>query len=432
MRMKCILGCLVVMLSVNIYAEDIEAKATRRAAAVDAKTSKKNLELEYKAIDKNTPCAAVQRAEIKARIKTASVIIDAGKSSLRARFGKAFGICPPYPVTQAPVFDPPTTQPPVDFPPVTVPAEPHSPGEPPTSTIADAVKIGEIDPANPLSLADRAIIDSIVHGSKATDDRRGRFLFAGDNYPGTASSLDYCVFDTSVRHLLGFVKKFGFNPADMRTLQNEEYSRANIIKYVDWVFADIKPGDPRVICLSSHGTKGIGPDGAAQGMVVTHDMISTGQWNATTQIFLEYWKEKCKSVPAGCNVTLVFDLCYAGADIRALVGSLKKNRSVDGPEATQLAVDMAKVRTQMRDVNVYNVQFIPMCLDSELSEEGPSTGGGGSWGLWTAIDTNGIDAACTIQIRSANAVMKQRGFSQHVSILGRNAKAPLTKAVPVQ
>src|SRR6185436_17468508 len=95
-----------------------------------------------------------------------------------------------------------------------------------------------------------------------------------------------------------------------------------------------------------------------------------------------YWKEKCKSVKAGCNVLIFLDLCYAGADIRAaLSGSstVKKVRAFEGPQYVQDRVAKATKRTLMRDVNVYNVQFFPCCLDSELSQEGPRTGGAGSW-----------------------------------------------------
>ncbi len=424
-------GDTTVGINVSLKEERQRQKDIARAAVPSAKAAKREFERQLKSLDKRSPCYVVEKNSLEFQIKECNKTIDAGKSSLRTRFAKTFGICPLCPPKPQPVFDPPVQQPSTEvpsFPQIIVVNPPTTGVEPPTESV---VKIGSIIPSDPLHASDLAIINGLIANPKDTPNQRHRILLAGDNYPGTNSALDYCIFDTSCRHALGLVKSFKIDPSSFRVLRNSEYSKANLVKFTDWVFDDVQPGDIRAIFLSSHGTKDIGPSGAVEGLIVTHDMIATGVWSPETEIRIDYWKMKCRSVSQGCNVTLVFDMCHAGADIRALLGSIKKSRSIEGPQVVQERVDTAKTRTVMRDVNVYNIQFIPMCLDSELSEEGPNTGGAGSWGLWNAIDDLGIDAPTTTLVRSTNGYLKSNVFSQHVTVLGRNSKMPLFKAAPV-
>ncbi len=338
----------------------------------------------------------------------------------------------------APVFDfgdSSTSQP--NLPPATAPPATQASNDPPvttppTTTPPSAIvqsNIGDYDPAVPLNAADQAIVDSVINGSKDLDNRRNRVFVAGDNFPGTPAQLTYCVFDTTVRDLLGVVKKYGANPADIRAPRDADCTAANLKKHIDWIFADIQPNDFRVGCLSCHGSADTDSNGNITGIVCTYDMIKTGIWDETTEITLAYWKEKCKSVPKGCNVVLIFDLCHAGGDIRALLSNQRTPRSTDGPAPVQARLAKATTRLTLRDVNQYNVQFIPMCLDSELSEEGPGTGGLGTWALWSAVDKNGSAAPCTTLIRDTNGNLRTRGATQHVVVVGANAKAPMGQAV---
>ncbi len=366
--------------------------------------------------------------------KTKSVKVRAGdnpcKRSIESKFRNVFrfGCCPTY--------SPPDTSPvPVFVPPaVATPSDPVAPAPTPAPiqpVVASTDSIGALDPAQPLTAADQAIINSVLNGPKTLDIQPNRVLLAGDNYPQTQSQLTYCVFDTTVRDLLGLAKKFNVAPSDMRALRDSECTKANMVKYIDWVFDSIHPGDTRIVCISSHGTTDTAADGSIQGLVCTYDMVATMNWSDQTEISLDYWKEKCKSVPDGCNVVLIFDCCYAGADIRALMAHNShqlKARSIDGPPIVQARVAAATKRSLMRDVNQYNVQFFPMCLDSELSEEGEITGGMGTWSLWSAVDKDGATAPCTAICRDANAYSRSMGATQHITILGKNAKAPMSKA----
>lgn len=314
------------------------------------------------------------------------------------------------------------------LPPVTPPAVQPTTPPTPTTPVPPSANIGDLTPEVALAPGDQAIVDSVLNGSKDLDGRRNRILVAGDNFPGTPALLTYCVFDTVERDLLGMVKKFGANPADIRALRDTECTRANLAKHIDWVFADIQPGDQRFVFLSCHGSADTSSDGSITGIICTYDMISTNIWDETTEITLDYWKAKCQSVPKGCNVTLVFDLCHAGGDIRALLANKRAPRSVDGPAPVQARIAKATKRATLRDVNQYNVQFIPMCLDSELSEEGPSTGGMGTWGLWSAIDKDGAAAPATNVIRDANAALRGNVATQHIVVVGANNKQPLGQA----
>lgn len=315
---------------------------------------------------------------------------------------------------------PPTNTDPVQPPP--------GPVNPPVS--GDA--IGALNPEAQLSAADSAIISQVLNGPKSLDNQRNRILLAGCNYPGTQSSLTYCVFDVQVRHLLGLVKKFKIDPADIRLVLDREYTKANLVKHIDWIFDGVQPGDKRAIFMSSHGAQDTLSDGSTAGVVCTWDMISQGAWNADTEIQLPYWQAKCRSVPPGSNVLLLFDLCYSGSDIRALFANPghKTARSVTGPPVVQARVEKATVRALMRDANQYSIQWFPMCLDSELSSEGSRTGGAGSWSWWSSIDKNGVDALSTLICRDANAYLRSNQDTQHITVLGRNNKQPIFVAQP--
>lgn len=325
------------------------------------------------------------------------------------------------------IDDPVATQPvPID-----PPFQPSEPSQPPLTPVSE--NIGDITPEQRLSAEDTAIITGILNGSKQLDGRRHRVLLAGCNYPGLNAELNYCVFDTATRDALGWVKKFKVDPADVRIVRDTEYTKANMIKHIDWVFDDVRPGDVRVICLSSHGSQDTLSDGSVCGIVVLYDMISTGSWNDSTEIKIDYWIAKCKSVPNGSNVVIIGDLCYAGGDIRAVLSGnphQKKVRAIDGPPEVQARVAAAPKRALMRDANQYSIQWIPCCLDSELSSEGPRTGGSGHWAIWSSIDKNGINAAATLIVRDGNALLRSNQDTQHLSVIGRNNKQPLTKAAP--
>lgn len=323
-----------------------------------------------------------------------------------------------------PVIDEPTQSPPIVITP---------PTNPPVNLPVASGNIGDLTPEAALSGEDQVIIASVVNGSKELDNRRNRVLLAGCNYPGTDAQLTYCVFDVKVRHLLGFANKFKIDTADMRLVLDREYTKANLVRHIDWIFDDVKPGDFRAICLSSHGAQDTMPDSTTAGIVVTADMVYSGEWSAATEIQIDYWKAKCKSVPNGCTVVMIFDLCFAGGDIRAAFGNpnhgIKKFRSIDGPPVVQARVAAATKRTLMRDVNVYNVIWFPTCLDSELSSEGSRTGGAGSWAIWSSIDKNTKDAIATVLCRDGNEFLRSNQDTQHLISLGRNNKQPLFKAV---
>src|SRR6185295_5319807 len=115
------------------------------------------------------------------------------------------------------IYDSPSTQPPIS-----TPTQP--PTQPPSLPPVLSDAIGEISPEVPLSVENKAIIESVLNGPKTLDNRRHRILVAGDDYPNTDAALNYCVFDTQTRHLIGLVKKFKIDPANIRCLRNQEYN----------------------------------------------------------------------------------------------------------------------------------------------------------------------------------------------------------------
>lgn len=79
-------------------------------------------------------------------------------------------------------------------------------------------------------------------------------LLVGDNYPGTTSQLNYCVADTDDVYT-ALTTKYGFPPANIQYLKDQQCTDANIKAGISWLVANSDANSTVVFYYSGHGSK---------------------------------------------------------------------------------------------------------------------------------------------------------------------------------
>jgi hypothetical protein len=135
---------------------------------------------------------------------------------------------------------------------------------------------------------------------------------------GEGASLQGCVNDA--KDFKNTLLVCGFPPSNIRMLLDQRATKANVVKNMEWLVKDAKPGDVLAVYWSGHGTNkrdvtGNEPDKLTE-MVVTHDF----DWydestHFTDDDFYHYLTEK---VPAGTRTEAVLDTCHSGSGTRSL------------------------------------------------------------------------------------------------------------------
>lgn len=128
--------------------------------------------------------------------------------------------------------------------------------------------------------------------------------------------LNGCINDA--RDMANTLVICGFPPANIRILSNHNATRANIIRYLNWLLTKCKAGDSLAFYYSGHGTRvaNIGTDVEIDGLdeaIVPHDYTTAGvlRDDDFKAIF------DGKLVP-GVNLEVIFDCCHSGSGTRML------------------------------------------------------------------------------------------------------------------
>ncbi len=79
-------------------------------------------------------------------------------------------------------------------------------------------------------------------------------LLVGDNYPGTSSQLNYCVYDTDDVHQ-ALTTAYGFPSQNIQYLKNQQCTDANIKAGIQWLIANSDANSTVVFYYSGHGSK---------------------------------------------------------------------------------------------------------------------------------------------------------------------------------
>jgi len=147
-----------------------------------------------------------------------------------------------------------------------------------------------------------------------------RALLVGINkYKIPGADLNGCVNDvTNVRDIL--LKYFSFSVKEIRLVVDERATKKGIMKRLNWLAKNAKPGDRVLFHFSGHGSQIRDRDGDElkdnlDEILCPHDM----DWDGT-YIVDDELQEFFGSLPKGVNLEVLLDCCHSGTGTREARG----------------------------------------------------------------------------------------------------------------
>lgn len=166
---------------------------------------------------------------------------------------------------------------------------------------------------------------------KRTKNKRKALIVGIDKYLIPGANLSGCVNDA--KDMANTLLILGFPPTQIKILTNEKATKARIIKGLEWLVKDAKPGDVLVYYHSGHGSQKTDLD-ADEGegdnideMVIPHDFDWSDE--STHLIDDDFYKALTGKTPEGVRAEAIFDTCYSGTGTRSLF------RAFSGSSQTQ-------------------------------------------------------------------------------------------------
>lgn len=156
---------------------------------------------------------------------------------------------------------------------------------------------------------------------KRSKFKRKAVIVGIDKYVlGEGASLQGCKNDA--RDMGNTLLVCGFPPTRIRYLTDERATKAKIVKSLEWLVQDAKPGDVLVYYHSGHGSQKTDVSGDEETadkldeMVIPHDF----SWNdesthLTDDDLYEFFTKKC---PKGTRGEVIIDTCHSGTGTRSL------------------------------------------------------------------------------------------------------------------
>lgn len=137
-----------------------------------------------------------------------------------------------------------------------------------------------------------------------------------DRYYNPQWNLQGCAMDAAV--MTGMLQDhFDFPSDNIRLVLDERATKVNIVKRLDWLVRDAKPGDVFVFFYAGHGSQvrdrnGDELEDRMDEILCPHDL----NWDdpLTDDILHSYFKR----VPQGVNLTVILDCCHSGTGTRSL------------------------------------------------------------------------------------------------------------------
>lgn len=270
-----------------------------------------------------------------------------------------------------------------------------------------------------VTFRDAEILAAVIANGQRESVARGgdRAVVFGNDYPGTSAQLLQCVADAH-RNVINLVKLDGFDPAGIRLFTNEACTKTNYEKWSRWALVE-GAGGRRAFFNSSHGAEDV-IDGKIANVLVTWDMVSSGRWDASTEVAPEFWSKLLRSTK--CPWVFLNDSCHSGGQTRmnpALPGRHGRAvRSIEGPAVVRARVDSAVTRAAEWPPITGGTVFA-VCRADQLANEGPD-GGVGTIAFWTARQNLGDSPAIRAAdvVREANKILRAGGESQNMNLIG--------------
>lgn len=132
-----------------------------------------------------------------------------------------------------------------------------------------------------------------------------RALLVGINYVGTSSRLRGCINDSN--NMKAMLSSKGF--VDIKQIHEKEATTAGIIAGLEWLVADLTPGDVIVFHYSGHGSQlpSSHEEDGFEEIICPIDL----DWMSKV-ITDDTLRDIFNKVPNGVNTTVILDCCHAG------------------------------------------------------------------------------------------------------------------------
>ena len=167
--------------------------------------------------------------------------------------------------------------------------------------------------------------------SNCTGKRKA--LLIGINYIGSSNALRGCIND--VCNMRGFLSSNGYRDGDMVILRDDSSNpmdiptRNNMIRAMQWLVEDARPGDSLFFHYSGHGGEEKDLDGDE--MDGFDQCIYPVDFQQSGSIIDDVMHEiMVRPLPPGCRLTALFDSCHSGSTLdlpfmyRAQDGGIKE------------------------------------------------------------------------------------------------------------
>mmetsp|Transcript_16721 Transcript_16721/g.25127 ORF Transcript_16721/g.25127 Transcript_16721/m.25127 type:complete len:479 (+) Transcript_16721:104-1540(+) len=186
-------------------------------------------------------------------------------------------------------------------------------------------------------------------------------LLIGINYKGTRAELRGCIND--VHRMRQYLLTQSFPPQETIILTDDNAqmmpSRANILRYIDWLVSGTQRGDSLFFHFSGHGAQQEDLDGDEEDgydeTIVPCDFKRAGQITDD-----ELWKRLVAPLPEGSRLTSIMDCCHSGTGLDlAFTYTQSRGWTVDDNPAHAAA----------------DIQMLSGCEDAQCSADAATSSG---------------------------------------------------------
>mmetsp|Transcript_23061 Transcript_23061/g.29851 ORF Transcript_23061/g.29851 Transcript_23061/m.29851 type:complete len:445 (-) Transcript_23061:378-1712(-) len=196
---------------------------------------------------------------------------------------------------------------------------------------------------------------------KQSNEGRTKALLIGINYKGTRAELRGCIND--VHRMRQYLLTQSFPPQETIILTDDNAqmmpSRANILRYIDWLVSGTQRGDSLFFHFSGHGAQQEDLDGDEEDgydeTIVPCDFKRAGQITDD-----ELWKRLVAPLPEGSRLTSIMDCCHSGTGLDlAFTYTQSRGWTVDDNPAHAAA----------------DIQMLSGCEDAQCSADAATSSG---------------------------------------------------------
>ncbi|MFH1351298.1 MAG: caspase family protein [Pseudomonadota bacterium] len=251
-----------------------------------------------------------------------------------------------------------------------------------------------------------------------------RALLVGINkYKIPGADLNGCINDvTNIRDIL--LKHYGFTVKQIRLVVDGRATKEGIMRRLNWLIRDAKPGDRLLFHFSGHGSQIRDKDGdevrdRLDEILCPHDMDWDGSYITDDTLGDLFGK-----LPKGVNLEVLLDCCHSGAGTREAqaIGMLPQELSFKPRFLTPPADIMARmdddeleVRKLFRGSNPRTHVLFSGCRDNQTSADAYIKGSyNGAFTYYFCKhlrETQGMLSRGEL-VKRVRASLRFRGFSQ--------------------